>query len=156
MKDAIPVSITIDSDTIPDILDLVQRTFAYMEPRINPPSSMYRMTVASIKEHCAAGEIWAIGNPPHACVFLKEKADCLYLGKLAVSERMRGKGVARQLIQLAENRAREKRLSTLELETRIELRENHETFRRLGFVKVGEGRHEGFSEPTYIVMRKPL
>ncbi|SLN34598.1 hypothetical protein ROH8110_01726 [Roseovarius halotolerans] len=47
-------------------------------------------------------------------------------------------------------------LSGLELETRIELTENHETFRRLGFVKSGEGAHKGFERSTYIIMRKNI
>ncbi|MEM8813354.1 MAG: GNAT family N-acetyltransferase [Pseudomonadota bacterium] len=114
------------------------------------------MTVASIKDQCVSGEVWTIGRPPHACIFLKEQVDSLYVGKMAVSDAMRGRGCARQLIRLAADRARSKRLPVLELETRIELHENHETFRRLGFVKVGEGAHAGFDRPTYIVMRKPV
>ena len=44
----------------------------------------------------------------------------------------------------------------LELETRIELTENHETFAALGFVKVSEGAHPGYDRTTFITMRKTL
>lgn len=44
----------------------------------------------------------------------------------------------------------------LELETRIELLENHATFAALGFVRVTESAHPGFSRPTSITMRKPV
>jgi ribosomal protein S18 acetylase RimI-like enzyme len=71
--------------------------------------------------------------------FSEAEARRLYLGKLAVSEKMRGQGCARRLVDLAAERARMKGLDILELETRIELQENHETFRKLGFVKAGEG-----------------
>ncbi|QDG79819.1 GNAT family N-acetyltransferase [Labrenzia sp. PHM005] len=127
-----------------------------MEPRINPPSSMFRLTAASIQEQCLSGEVWTIGKQPDACIFLSDKEDCLYIGKLAVSENMRGQGYAKKLIELAADRARCKGLPALELNTRIELVENHQAFQRLGFAKVAEGRHDGFSEPTYIVMRKYL
>ena len=60
------------------------------------------------------------------------------------------------LIGLAEERAVSLGLSGLELETRVELVENHATFRRLGFSKTGEGMHDGFDQPTFILMRKSL
>ena len=44
----------------------------------------------------------------------------------------------------------------LELETRVELTENHRTFESLGFNKVAEHAHEGYDHPTYIRMRKSL
>ena len=105
---------------------------------------------------CISGEVWAIGEPPYACIFLKEKDDNLYIGKLAVDDGMRGSGHARRLIELAQERALSKGLSALELETRVELLENHETFRRLGFTKIDEGMHDGFDKPTYIIMRKKI
>ena len=60
------------------------------------------------------------------------------------------------LIDLAEARAQALGLEALDLETRIELRENHATFARLGFEKVGEGRHQGYDRSTYVIMRKMI
>ena len=42
----------------------------------------------------------------------------------------------------------------LELQTRIELTENHATFGALGFKKIAETAHPGYSRPTSITMRK--
>lgn len=151
-----PLRIAPDSPLIPSVLELVQREFAYMEARINPQSSMHKMTTHDIEKQCVTGEVWVVGERPDACVFFTEKTDCFYLGKLAVASEQRGKGYARQLIRLAEQRARAKGFSTLELETRIELVENHKTFQRLGFKKTKEGAHSGFLEPTYIVMQKAI
>ena len=47
-------------------------------------------------------------------------------------------------------------LSTLTLETRIELTQNHQAFQQLGFVKTGETAHDGFAHPTSITMTKHL
>lgn len=148
--------LTPESSKIPDVLALVQRAFAFMESRIDPPSSMHRLTVDSIRGECSVGEVWTIGDRPDACVFLKKKGDYLYVGKLSVHEEMRGKGLARSLIETSEQRAKSLGLIGLELETRIELTENHKTFERLGFVKFGEGAHEGYSRPTFVIMRRPL
>ena len=69
------------------ILKLVQDSFAYMEGRIDPPSSMHRLTVEGIRAHAAQHEIWLIetGDELGACVFFTIKPDCFYLGKLAVA-----------------------------------------------------------------------
>ena len=156
MRNALPVRILSGDTAIKDILSLIQRSYAYMAHRIDPPSSMHRLSIEDIDKQCAANEVWSIGEPPRACVFLSERADCLYVGKLAVDESFRGQGYARALIDLAEARARSKGVSALLLETRVELQENHDTFRRLGFVKCGEGAHEGYDRPTYLIMRKDI
>lgn len=47
-------------------------------------------------------------------------------------------------------------LPALELETRVELTENHHVFSRLGFTIVGAGSHEGYDRPTDFLLRKPI
>ncbi len=156
MQELQPRQIAPTSAQVPEVLDLIQRCFAFMESRIDPPSSMHRLSVEGVSEHCLRGEVWSIGTPPIACIFLKPKDPNLYISKLAVEPGMRGQGLARTLIQLAETRAIALALSGLELETRIELIENHETFRRLGFSKSGEGSHIGFDRTTYVTMHKTI
>ena len=68
--------------------------------------------------------------------------------------RVRRRGVARRILQAAEALAREHARAFVELETRIELVENHATFAALGFAKTGESAHAGFARPTSITMRK--
>ena len=156
MPTSTPTRLNPEDPHATEVLDLVKRSFAYMEDRIDPPSSMHRMSEQSIRNHCATGEVWTLGTPVIACIFLTPKPDRLYIGKLAVDDAARGKGYARQLTDLAEARARAHGLRLLELETRIELHENHATFGRLGFTKTGEAAHEGYTRPTFIIMQKPL
>jgi ribosomal protein S18 acetylase RimI-like enzyme len=80
----------------------------------------------------------------------------LYVGKFAVAPGAQGRGIGRQLMHAAESFARDRGLATIELETRIELVENHATFAALGFRKVAEKAHPGYDRPTSITMRKPL
>ena len=157
MSVGVPLRAGPDAD-FAGILALIRRSFAYMDGRVDPPSSMHRLTVAAVRQHAAAHEVWfaAEAAAPVACVFLTAKPDCLYLGKLAVDAGRRGRGHARALVDLAERRARAFGLPALELQARIELTENHATFRALGFGKTGETAHAGYRRPTSITMRKPV
>lgn len=139
----------------PAILSLLHEAFAYMEGRIDPPSSLRDLTPDALTRQTQAGEIWVIGAPV-ACVFLTPKTEALYIGKLAVAASHRGQGLARRLIDLAEERARVLRLPALELETRVELVENQTAFQAMGFVETGRTAHAGFDRPTSITYRRPV
>lgn len=141
---------------LPQVLDLIRRSFAFMEGRIDPPSSMHRLTMADIARQCVDGEVWVIGAPPLACLFLTPQVDSLYLGKLAVDVDARGTGLARRLIDVAEERARARALPTLELKVRVELTENQQAFARMGFCPVGHESHPGFDRPTSVTMRRAV
>jgi ribosomal protein S18 acetylase RimI-like enzyme len=117
---------------------------------------MHALTPADIARQAIEGEVWAIGQPPVACVFLTVKPQALYLGKLAVAATHRRQGLARALLALAETRARALRLPALELQTRVELTENHATFRALGFEEVTRTAHPGYPRPTSITFRRIL
>jgi ribosomal protein S18 acetylase RimI-like enzyme len=139
-------------EDLPATLPLIQSAFGFMDRRIDPPSSMHRLTIDDLAE----SDVWVIGAPPLACIVLTPKADALYLGKLAVASSERGKGHARTLIDQAETRARELGLSALELQTRIELTENQRTFEAMGFTELARTAHEGYNRPTSITYRRPL
>ena len=140
------------------ILALIRAEFAFMDGRIDPPSSMHRLRAADVASQAAAGEVWVIGpaGAPLACVFLTPKPAALYIGKLTVAGPARGQGLARRLVDLAEQRARALGLPALELQTRVELTGNHATFARLGFVQVGETAHPGYDRTTSLTFRKAL
>lgn len=143
-------------DDVPATLALIRAEFAYMDGRIDPPSSMHRLTAEDILRQNETGEVWLIGSPPLACLLLTPQPDSLYLGKLAVAAGARGTGLARRLIALAEARARALGLAALELQTRVELTENHATFRALGFRETGRTAHKGYARPTSVTFRKQL
>jgi len=140
------------------VLALIRETFAYMDGRIDPPSSMHRLTEADIARQADTGEVWLIGpaDVPLACVFFTPRQHALYVGKLAVAAEARGQGHARALMALAEFRARARGLPALELQTRVELTENHAAFARLGFVRVGATAHPGYDRATSYTYRRPV
>ena len=91
-----------------------------------------------------------------ACIFLSKKPGCLYLGKLAVVSDARGQGLGTRLVEVAAQRASALGYHILELQTRIELVENHQIFAAMGFVKTAETAHPGYDRVTSITMRKVL
>lgn len=142
----------------PAVHQLLLDAYGYMAQRIDPPSSLHRMSVADFQTKAQnetlllaskAGEI--VG-----CMFCRNEGEWLYVGKVAVAETVQGQGVGRRLFDRAFDLARSNRQSGLELQVRIELIENHSTFAKLGFVKVGEDSHEGYDRPTSIRMRATL
>lgn len=141
-----------------ELLTLLQTTFAYMESRIDPPSSLFRMDVDELRTK-AQNETLIVaidGTSIIGCAFAAVRDDCVYVGKVAVADSARHKGVARGLMAAAEGVARQNRRQFIELQTRVELVENHQTFAALGFEKVAETAHPGYSRPTSITMRRPV
>jgi ribosomal protein S18 acetylase RimI-like enzyme len=139
----------------PPILALLHEAFAYMEGRIDPPSSLRDLTPEALNRQAEVGEIWVIGAPV-ACVFLTPKPGVLYVGKLAVAGAYRGQGLARRLIDVAAGRARARGLAALELQTRVELVENQAVFRAMGFQEVGRTAHAGYDRATSITYRRAV
>ena len=136
------------------LLALIKRAFARMEGRIDPPSSLNLLTAEKLAHH--EGEIWVIGQPPHACMLLTPMPHALHLGRLSVDPRYHRKGLAHTLIALAETRARDMGLPALELRSRIELVENHAIFFAMGFKQTGATAHPGFDHPTSLTFTKAL
>lgn len=145
-------------DRFEELLALIRRSFAYMDGRIDPPSSMHRLTIDSLKEKVLAEIVFLAcdGGRIVGCVFCRQEARCLYLGKLAVLPERQGSGIGRSLLAAVEREAMARSLAALRLETRIELTENHARFRALGFEKTAENRHPGFDRTTSIEMTKHL
>ncbi len=143
-----------DFDDVRAVLQLIQREFAYMDGVVDPPSSMHHLTVEDLAS--GPGEVWAVGRPPTACMVMTPKEDCLYVGKLAVAKAERGNGLARVLMDRADDRARELGLGWLELQVRIELTANHQTFAAMGFVETERTPHPGYTRPTSITFRRPV
>lgn len=138
------------------VLSLIRRSFAYMDGRIDPPSSQHRLTLGAVQDWARAGQLWTIGAPAVACAVFQEKGDALYIGKLAVDAGQRGRGLARALLGRAATQAHLRGLSALELNTRIELSENHAAFARMGFEITARLAHSGYDRPTYVVMRRKI
>lgn len=141
-----------------ELLSLILSSFAYMNGRIDPPSSALKLTAESLAEKAETEIAYVLieDGALVGCIFLRPEADCLYVGKLAVAPGAKRRGIGRKLLGVAEDTARALSLPALRLETRIELTENHAVFGRWGFEKTAENAHPGFTRVTSIEMRKYL
>lgn len=142
----------------PELIGLVRAAFAYMDGRIDPPSSLTTMGLEDFKAKAdrEALILACEGQALIGCAFADLREDCVYVGKVAVAPSVRGRGVARQMFAAAEALARRHRKPFLELQTRVELVENHAAFGALGFAKVAETAHPGHRRATSITMRRPV
>lgn len=86
------------------LLALLLAAFAYMNGRIDPPSSVLRLTPSTLAEK-AGGETLILATEAGAligCVFARRQPDSLYVGKLAVVPDRQGEGIGRRLMAAAE------------------------------------------------------
>ena len=137
---------------------LLTSAFAYMQNRIDPPSSMNRLDIEKLREKVQTEHLLVALSEEKlvGCVFLKPAAQAWYLGKLAVDDKMRGQGIGRVLLEKAESVCFENSGHAIELEVRIELTENHRFFKKHGFVLSGENSHAGYDRPTSYSFRKQV
>lgn len=136
---------------------LLAAAYAPMRGRIDPPSSLDRMTPGTLAEKAGRETVLLAFAPDLAgCVFLEARPRSLYINKLAVAPAAQGRGTGHALVQAAEAEARRHGLDALTLQTRIELTENHAAFAAMGFAKTAETCHPGFDRSTSITMEKRL
>jgi GNAT superfamily N-acetyltransferase len=137
---------------------LLSAAFAPMAGRIDPPSSMNRLTPGLLAEK-AGDELLLTcmsGDRLVATAFVRPEADWAYIGKIAVHENWRRRGVARRIFDLVEAHGRKAGWSHLELQARVELTENIATFGALGFIETARTTHAGYDRPTSVTMQKNL
>lgn len=137
------------------VLNLIGRAFAYMDDRIDPPSSAKRLTVVDMARQAEQGVVLLAERDREliGCVFLSPRPDAMYLGKLAVAPEYQRQGVGRALFDASIAATTEEGLVEIELQARVELTENHATFAAMGFRETGRTAHQGYDRPTSVTMR---
>ncbi len=141
------------------LLELIRRSFAGMSGRIDPPSSMLALTPGSLAEKARAETLLLVRDDagrPLACAFLEVGAGTARLGKIAVEPILQARGLGRALVDAAALLAAASGCAALELQTRVELTENHRVFAALGFSQVGETSHPGYARTTSLTFRRDL
>jgi N-acetylglutamate synthase-like GNAT family acetyltransferase len=139
-----------------ELLALLRSSFEYMNGQIDPPSSLDRMNEAELKTKAIKERLIIAEHQGRliGCAYADIRSECVYVGKVAVDELHRGQGVARKLFNAAESIAIQSDLLLLQLQTRVELTQNHQVFGALGFEKVAETAHSGYLRPTSITMQR--
>lgn len=140
------------------IADLVRRAFAAQPRPTNPPSSALRETAATITAHLEKGGAAVLERDGVVVgtVLWEEEDGALYVSRVSVNPDYRRQGIARALMDEAEREARRQGFSRMTLGVRLELEENRRLFRSCGFEDLEFRSHEGFTEPTWVLMERRL
>ncbi|MEO0624157.1 MAG: GNAT family N-acetyltransferase [Pseudomonadota bacterium] len=153
---ALPPSDTFDRWA--EVHALLLEAFAFMERRIDPPSSLTQMGPEALAEKAASATVLIAEDEGRivACAFLADEPPALSLSKVAVALSHRGRGLSRVLIDRAVQDAKMRGLDRLRLQSRVELTETHAAFAALGFAETGRTAHPGYTRPTSITMERHL
>ena len=140
------------------LLSLLQEAFAYMEARIDPPSSLRLLNTETIIDKAKQETLLLAWEDSRlvGCCFLKNLDEKIYLGKLAIDPQKQKSGVGKLLVDFAKTVAESRDKRIIELQSRVELTEVHEFFRRHGFHQTGTIAHKGYDRPTSITMQFEL
>ena len=140
------------------LLELLHAAFAYQNDRIDPPSSLHKLDAESLAQKAGEENLFLAVEDGEllGCAFAKVNPSCVYVGKVAVWPARQGQGIGRLLMHAVEGFARGTGKPAMELDTRVELVENHKTFAAFGFVKTADRSHAGYTRTTFITMQKPL
>ena len=140
------------------IADLIRRAFAAQPRPTNPPSSALNETAATITAHLArgGGAVLQRDGLVVGAVLWEVEDDALYISRVSVDPSYRRQGIARTLVDEGEREARRRRLPRMTLGVRLELEENRQLFRSCGFEDLEFRRHEGYTEPTWVLMERRL
>lgn len=146
-----------DAD-IATIFAVTQAAFGEYLGQLDPPSGVHRETIETVREKLASGHsvLALLGDRVVGSVFYKPEPAYVYLGRLAVLPDQRGRGVATALIGYVERRARELGRPRVRLGVRVALPHLRARYERMGYRVVEERRHEGYAEPTYVMMEKGI
>jgi GNAT superfamily N-acetyltransferase len=142
-----------DASRVAELHRLVHDAFAGLS--IDPPSGVLKETIADFRDRLrreTALVAEAVDAPDAGAlvgsVFCIEQEYALYVGRLAVRDDFRRRGVASALLDAAQAEALRRGIGRLTLSARIALTDNVALFSRYGFEIVAATCHPGFAEPT--------
>ncbi len=142
----------------PEILHVMQTAFLEYQGVLDPPSGVQHETIDSVRQKFQIGNfiLAEINHEIVACVFYENKGAYVDLGRLSVIPQYRNQGIGKMLIDNVEKKARENHIPNVRLGVRVVLNTLRQYYEGLGYKIVSFETHEGYSEPTYILMEKAV
>lgn len=143
---------------IPTILSVIKTAFVEYRGVLDPPSSAEAKTLAIIREELTAADalVMTFSGEIIGCVFYRRRGESCYIDRLSVLPAHRKQGVARAMLAEVERRAKMNGFKSLTLSVRLPLKKQQAYYRKIGYEFLAYYTHEGYSEPTEIVLQKFL
>lgn len=156
MTPAFSVHALTDVARIEELHGLITTAFRVLA--IDPPSGVLKETVEDFRNRLQTEKAFVVevDGALIGGVFCAPLNDSLYVGRLAVRDDFKRKGIASALLDAAKAEAERRGFARVTLSSRIALKSNIALFRKHGFVVVGESAHPGFSYPTSCDMELKL
>ncbi len=132
--------------------DLVRASYAKYVERIGKEPAPMLEDYAALIEAC---EVWVLaeGKEVLGVLVMRPAEDHLFVGNVAVAPGQQGRGLGRELVAFAEEKAAEHGLPEVRLYTNEKMHENLDIYARLGFEETGRGLDGGYRR---VFMRKRL
>ena len=143
---------------IPAILSVIKTAFAEYRGVLDPPSSAEAKTLAIVRTELAEADalVMVFGEEIIGCIFYRRRGESCYIDRLSVLPAHRNQGLARAMLAEVEHRAKTDGYKTLTLSVRLPLKKQQAYYRRIGYEFRKYYTHEGYREPTEIVLQKLL
>jgi ribosomal protein S18 acetylase RimI-like enzyme len=147
-----------ERDDLAEIVALVHRAFGEYRGVLKPESGALSETVESLAMRLEENRLFLAeeAGKLYGAVFASRKGDAVYLDRLSVDPEVRGRGIAKRLIEAVESHARGIGVVRVTLGVRLALTQNIAFFQGQGFVETGRQAHAGFDAPTSMDMEKRL
>jgi len=145
-------------DDAPTIVAVLQAAFEEYRGRLDPPSGAHGETIEKVRDvmRAACGVVALDGDQVVGCVFYAPEGGHIDLFRLAVLPAYRQRGVGRALIEYVESRALALGIPRVQLGVRVALPRNRAYYERMGYRFLETRTHEGYVEPTYVILEKSL
>ena len=135
---------------LPAIRDIVTAAYArYLDRMDRPPAPMLADYAAEVE----SGRVWVAGEPVTGLIELTETGDSLHVANVAVHPSAQGTGLGRRLMEFAEEQARQRGLTRLDLYTNEVMTENQAIYARLGYRETARRAENGYRR---VYMEKDL
>lgn len=139
-------------DDLPDIERIVAQAYGHYVARIGatpgPMLDDYAIRVAQGVVH-----VLRVHDTVQAVLVLIPEPDCLLLDNIAVDPQAQGKGYGRDLMQFAENAARQAGYTCIRLYTQEKMTENIAIYTRYGYMETHRAEEIGLKR---VFMKKAL
>ena len=137
---------------------IIVTAFEPYRGKLVPPSGAHSETPQTIagKLQLGGGFIAYLDQEAVGGVLYELRDDYVYMGRLAVLPEYRRSGVGRVLALAVEAAAREANQPAIELGVRTSLDGNLSFFSSLGYRIISEDTHPGYTQPTFMTLRKQL
>jgi N-acetylglutamate synthase-like GNAT family acetyltransferase len=134
---------------LPIVQEVISAAYEkYLTRMDRPPAPMLRDYAPVIE----ASALWVAGDPVAGVIALILTGDTLLIENLAVRPAAQGTGVGRALMDFAELRATQLKVTRLALYTHVVMAENQAIYQHLGYREVErktvDGYHRVFMEKT--------